>query len=92
MDKNDIKKSEIRAAIDLIDDDIVNLLTRRIKLVKQIALYKTKGKITDKKREEEIMSKIKYKASMGGVDEKYLCNIFELILINSRQEQKKIIK
>lgn len=92
MDNNTEKKIDIRNKIDRIDEDLVDLLSRRLKLVKKITLLKFGEKITNQEREEEILSKAKYNASIHGLDKKFISIIFELILINSKQEQKKIIK
>lgn len=78
---------QIRHKIDQIDDDVLGLLARRKKLVKQIATLKKT--VVDKNREEQIISKVKYQAHIHDLNEKLVTNIFELIIINSRAEQKK---
>lgn len=47
---------EIRRKIDALDEEIQKLLLKRLALVKTLHPYK--NSITDKKREEEILSKI----------------------------------
>jgi len=92
MKENNIQKQGLRERIDRIDEDMIDLLYRRLKLVKKITHLKFGEKITDKKREAEIMSKVKYKAKLHDIDEKFIENVWQLILINDRQVQKKILK
>jgi chorismate mutase len=92
MNENEQKKLAIRSAIDQIDHDIVELLARRLKMVKMITRLKFGEKITDKNRELEIVTRAKYKASIRNLDKELVSSIFELILLSDRKEQKKIIK
>lgn len=47
---------ELRKKIDILDDEIINLLEKRLKLSQETK--KLKKNIFDKKREENILSKI----------------------------------
>lgn len=55
----DNKKTNLRNQIDLIDDQISNLLIERFALVKEIGAFKRENNLplTDKNREEEVLSK-----------------------------------
>ncbi|MBN2479103.1 MAG: chorismate mutase [Parachlamydiales bacterium] len=58
---NNSELIDIRNQIDLIDDQIISLLEKRLMLAKKLAENKLKKQIVDEKRENEILSKIKSK-------------------------------
>ncbi len=70
----------IRKKIDKIDDKIIILLEKRLLLAKE--LKKIKKKIKDKKREDEILSKIK---------SIFIKDIYKTIFKNSKKVQKNDI-
>ena len=82
----------LRLKIDKIDDEIINLLTRRFKTVFKIGEYKKEcGKaIFQASREEFIIKKVKQVATKSGVDPEILKNIYETILKESRKFQEKV--
>ncbi|EEY34785.1 chorismate mutase [Pseudoleptotrichia goodfellowii] len=51
--------SEIREKIDKIDKEIVELIEKRLEIVKEVALYKKENnmKVFDSKREKEVLEK-----------------------------------
>jgi chorismate mutase len=75
--KND-KKAKIRKKIDALDKTIITALERRFLLV--AALSPLKKKLTDKKREEEILSKI---------DSALIQDIYRAIFKNSKKWQQQ---
>ena len=79
-----------RDKIDLVDREIVNLLTERFEIARDIAELKKNIDIDvfDKKREEEIFAKLKDWAKELNLDEDFLRKIFELIIKESRKIQK----
>lgn len=81
----------IRQEIDKIDDEIINLLSKRKDLVREIAKIKKESNkpVLDKKREQEIIERLKTKAKEQGLDESFINSIFEIILKNSRNEQER---
>ena len=80
------KLIDYRKKIDAVDRSIVKLLLLRFKLVKLVAIYKKKNKIkiTDKKRELNVMKKIK-KYSRSN---QFIVNIFKNIISHSKKLQK----
>lgn len=70
--------SNLRKQIDKIDDKIIPLLEKRLKLA--LATKKYKLRIKDSKREEEILSKI---------DSKYIKDIYKSIFKNSKKAQSE---
>lgn len=88
LDK-DIEIKKIREKIDNIDDQIINHLIHRKKFVDQIKSYKTANKLRDSRREEEILARLSYKASLGNLDKKFIEIIYSIIFINSISQMKK---
>jgi chorismate mutase len=72
---------KIREEIDSLDIQIQKLLEKRLKLALQTLKYKKK--ISDKKREKEILEKI---SSI------YIKDIYKAILKNSKKYQKDLIE
>lgn len=78
---------EQRKAIDLVDREIIRLLNRRIELVMSIRKYKNLQDlpIEDLSREEEIISGLE----IGGLDEGFVRNIYQIIFTHSKAKQKQ---
>lgn len=72
---------KIRKEIDSLDFEIQKLLEKRLKLAMQTLKYKKK--VSDKKREEEILAKI---SSI------YIKDIYRAILKNSKKKQRDLIE
>lgn len=68
---------KLRNQIDKIDDKIIALLEKRLRIAKSIKKYKTK--IGDSKREKEILAKI---------SSAYIQDIYKTIFKNSKKIQK----
>lgn len=83
-----------RDKIDAIDRKLVNLLARREKIVKKIALVKQKKKIplTDSSRERVLWKLILEHAGKVALDKKFIKNIFALILKQAKKVQAEIGK
>lgn len=80
-----------RKKIDQIDEQLLGLLARRMKVSKEIAKYKKKHKlpIQDKKREAEVIEdRIKKGKRLGLHDKKFLAELFRLIMKKSRKLQR----
>ncbi|MCL2638924.1 MAG: chorismate mutase [Oscillospiraceae bacterium] len=78
----------IRKDIDALDNQIAELINKRMKIVENVAEYKkqTGTGITDNKRENEIFARV-----CTGENEKELRMIFETILQASREYQSRVI-
>jgi len=60
---------EIRAQIDIIDDQIIGLLAKRSSLVSAAGkLKKDEAGVRDPKRVEQVIGKIRTKAAAAGLD------------------------
>ena len=81
---------ELRKEINKIDDEIISLLSKRKGLSKKIAQIKKElsKPILDKGREQQIIEKLKEKSKEKGLDENFIIEVYNIILKNSRDEQK----
>ena len=82
---------DLRKAIDELDEEILNLISKRKDLVKEVGKIKENFDlpIFDKKREGEILKAISAKAKELGLDVTSVSNVFNLIFQGSRTEQQK---
>ena len=80
---------KLRKQIDKIDDDILELLSRRNDIVKRIAEVKKSldFPIFDEKREGHLIERLKKKAKEYGLDDDYIIELYNLILHNSKKVQ-----
>ena len=82
---------ELRKAIDGLDEKILNLLSKRKNLAKEVAKLKENLDLPvfDKKREEEILKNISGRAKQLGLDVNSVSDVFNAIFRGSRSEQQK---
>ena len=66
------------------------MLSKRKDLIKGVAEIKKEliKPILDEKREKEIIGRLKTKAKEKGLDENFIISLYDIILKNSRYEQK----
>ena len=85
-----LKIDKIRQSIDKLDEQILNNIANRKKLVRQIAKIKKSMKmpVFDRDREKYIINKLKNKAKKKGLQEKFVVKLFKIILENSKIDQK----
>ncbi len=78
-----------RKEIDRIDEEIIKLLDKRLKVSLKIGDYKRKRKlkIYDKKREIEVFDKLERLAVQHKLDETFINKVFNVIVRNSRRSQ-----
>ena len=82
---------KLRKEIDSIDNNIIELLSKRKGIVKKIADIKRQENksIIDKGREQEIIHRLKKLSKENGLDENFIGSVYEIIISNSRNEQGK---
>lgn len=80
-----------RQRINLIDEQIIKLLSERRKLSKEIALIKdtSNSQIRDRSREKEVLAHIIQLAKAEGLDSHFISKIFSEIIEDSVNIQKK---
>jgi chorismate mutase/prephenate dehydratase len=83
--------SKLRLAIDEFDEQIMNLINRRLRLAEQIGDLKKEGgiRITDSGREKEIIDRLLQK-NHGPLNDDGLQHIFAAIIAEGRKVQKRI--
>ncbi len=87
-----VNLANIREKIDLVDNEIMHLLTIRQHLVDEVARFKTgKSKIVDRQREEEIVSRVRELAAENNLDPAIVENIYRLIIRGSVLRQQELI-
>lgn len=84
----------LREEINRIDEDIIGLLSKRMEVVKKVAvLKKSKGiSIEDRDREKNIFLRIEREAKSGNISENFVLEVFGLILSHSKSIQSKIME
>lgn len=88
----DNKLNKLRAKIDLLDGKLLDILSKRRKVVGQIGRYKKEKNLSslDKKRWKEVLESNVKKAEDLGLTKDFITKIFNLIHKYSRIEQEKI--
>jgi ADP-ribose pyrophosphatase YjhB (NUDIX family)/chorismate mutase len=93
---DDYKKDldQLRVEIDKLDEDLINLLSRRKDLASFVGIYKRKNslEIYDSKRWQKVLQKIESKANLSSLDVEIITKIWELIHLQSLQVENKISK
>lgn len=84
----------IRDEIDDIDNEIVQLLSKRMDLVKELGQLKQSSgtDIQDKARETEILNRLKTLAGEKGLYPDFIDHLYSCIFIESRKLQELKIK
>lgn len=85
--------SELRKRIDSVDRTILRLLEERLKIAREIMKIKIKKglKITDRKRESEILKNLT-KKTKNEILKKYLFQIYRIIFKMSKMQRSNKIK
>jgi chorismate mutase len=86
--------TKLRKEINKIDDDIVGLLKKRKKVVEKVARVKVKHglEVFDKNRENEIAKKLNRLAKKHGLRKGFLYQIWDHLMAEAKEVQRKIIK
>ena len=86
--------SKLRKSINKIDEEMLNLLSKRQHLAKEVGTLKKSLNIPifDKGREEEILNKISKRAKKLELKEEFVEEIFSAIFKNSRASQQRKFK
>ena len=84
----ELNLQDIRDQLDEIDDQLIDLLSRRMRLVQDVAAYKKeKGlPILDAGRENAILERLSQKA--GGEFAPYVKRLYETLFTVSREYQR----
>ncbi|MBR5470652.1 MAG: chorismate mutase [Oscillibacter sp.] len=82
--------SEIRAKIDTVDDQLLQLFLERMALAEDVAAYKNEHKlpIVNKQREREVLAKV---MERSGGKERYAYHLFSTLFELARSRQAELI-
>ena len=82
--------SDIRAKIDTVDDQLLNLFLERMRLSEEVAAYKNEHHlpILNKQREREILAKV---TEQAGDKERYAYHLFSTLFELARSRQAELI-
>ena len=85
---------KLRKQIDLIDKQLLLLLSKRMRLSLAVARHKKKNTLPtlDKKRWAEVIMTRKIRGSLLGLTEKFVVTLFELIHRESLKTQRRIVR
>jgi chorismate mutase / prephenate dehydratase len=81
--------NKLRSDIDKIDRDILDLLSKRAAIAKDIGTLKNDGVIYKPEREASLIAKLK-KLNQGPLSQASVINIFKSIISNCRALEKKL--
>ena len=86
--------NQLRDEVDVLDNQIIYLLSKRMKIIKEIANEKKKTgfPLIDKKREEQMKQNWLNKAQLFEIEHKPIQIILNEILQMSKKTQHKLIK
>lgn len=82
----------LRQKINNIDDELINLLSNRMKIAREIGLYKKKNDMTilQQRRWAEIIEKSKLQAAKSGLSEVFIVNFIKAIHNESIDQQEQV--
>ena len=82
--------SEIRAKIDAVDEQLLELFLQRMNLAEEVAAYKNEHHlpILNKQREREVLAKVTEKA---GDKERYAYHLYSTLFELARSRQAELI-
>tara|TARA_Y100000780_G_scaffold214559_1_gene216350 strand:+ start:118 stop:399 length:282 start_codon:yes stop_codon:yes gene_type:complete len=91
MKKNKLKLA--RKKIDQLDQRIFNLLKKRTQIIRyMLSLKKFKNEIVDKKRNSEILKRIRNKSIKNGIDPKITKRIWQSMIWSYVDFQRRNFK
>jgi len=86
--------SSLRKEIDKLDNDLIKLLKKRLKVVEKIAKVKKKHglEIFDRKRENEIAKKLAQMSKKYKVNKIFLYKVWDVMMTEAKELQEKVKK
>ena len=82
--------SEIRAKINIVDDQLLDLFLQRMALAEEVGRYKKEHHlpILNSQREQAVLDRI---AARAGAYDRYACELFSTLFALSRDRQEEIL-
>lgn len=91
--KEKSKLDRLRKEIDMIDDEIMSVLASRMKVAREIGLYKRENNMTilQSDRWQEILKKFVDRGTQNGLTEEFITRIIKSIHDESIEQQERVI-
>jgi len=88
------KIESLRQEINNIDEELINLLSNRMKVAREIGRYKKKNNMTilQQRRWNEIIERSKLQAARSGLSEAFILNFISAIHDESIDQQEQVYK
>jgi len=84
----------LRQEINHIDDELINMLSNRMNVARQIGEYKKKNNMTilQQRRWNELIEKSKLQAAKSGLSEDFIMKFINAIHTESIDQQEQVFK
>lgn len=91
--KEKTKLDRMRKEIDMIDEEIMNILASRMKIAREIGLYKKENNMTilQSERWKEVLSKFVSRGTQNGLGEEFITRVIKSIHDESIEQQERVI-
>lgn len=88
-----VKLNQLRAMIDIVDDQLLDTLSRRMKIADEIGKLKKSQNVAilQNQRWNEILGKMILKGGENGLSEEFILKLFKAVHQESIYHQKKVI-
>jgi len=92
--KEKTKLDRLRKEIDMIDEEIMGILASRMKIAREIGLYKKENNMTilQSERWKEVLSKFIERGTQNGLSEEFITRVIKSIHDESIEQQEKIME
>ncbi|AVX20446.1 MAG: chorismate mutase [Bacillota bacterium] len=90
---NERRLEELRREIDKVDEAIIELLGRRLKLAREIGLIKGHNrKIRDLRREQRVLERVKLQASLQQFSPEVAEKIYRILMDYFVSQQEELLR
>lgn len=92
--KEKTKLDRLRKEIDMIDEEIMGILASRMKIAREIGMYKKDNNMTilQSERWKEVLSKFVERGTQNGLSEEFITKVIKSIHDESIEQQEKIME
>ena len=84
--------SDLRQEIDMIDDQIIELLGRRTRMVDKVGDFKKVGSVRDPERESRVLEKLRALADSKGFDPEVVSRVYRILFDHFVSLQQKKVE
>ena len=92
--KEKTKLDRLRKEIDMIDEEIMGILASRMKIAREIGVYKKENNMTilQSDRWKEVLSKFVDRGTKNGLSEEFITRVIKSIHDESIEQQEKVME